>query len=497
MFVVETYAAVRRFVFLEGHSRREASRIFGLSRETVSKMCRFSLPPGYVRTKPVTRPKLGALIPVIDAILEADQTAPVKQRHTAKRIFERLRDEHGYAGGLTVVKDYVRIARGRQRETFVPLAHPPGHAQVDFGEAMGLIGGVARKLHFFCMDLPHSDAIFVKAYPAETTEAFLDGHVAAFDFFGKLPLSILYDNTRLAVAAILGDGRRKRTRAFTELQSHYLFEDRFGRPGKGNDKGKVEGLVGYARRNFMVPMPDVASFEDLNSRLAIQCLERRREVLRGHSQTIDERLAEDLMACRSLPTVPFDPCDQRPGRVSSISLVRYRGNDYSVPTRYGHREVQVKGYVDTVVISHASQVIARHKRSYQRGDFVFDPLHYLALLERKTRALDQAAPLQGLPAVFAELRRLLEARLEKQGRREFVQVLRLLEVFPLAEVAAAIQDAIDRGALGFDAIKLLTLCRIEHRPAQLDLSGYPYLTRAVVKTTAASDYLALVPGRAA
>jgi hypothetical protein len=210
-------------------------------------------------------------------------------------------------------------------------------------------------------------------------------------------------------------------------------------------------------------------------------------------------LAEDLMACRSLPTVPFDPCDQRPGRVSSISLVRYCGNDYSVPTRYGHREVQVKGYVDTVVISHASQVIARHKRSYQRGDFVFDPLHYLALLERKTRALDQAAPLQGwaLPAVFAELRRLLEARLEKQGRREFVQVLRLLEVFPLAEVAAAVQDAIDRGALGFDAIKLLTLCRIEHRPAQLDLSGYPDLAKAVVKTTAASDYLALVPGRVA
>ena len=242
---------------------------------------------------------------------------------------------------------------------FVPLHHPAGHAQVDFGEAMGLIGGVARKLHFFCMDLPHSDAIFVKAYPAETTEAFLDGHVAAFDFFGKLPLSILYDNTALAVAAILGDGRRKRTRAFTELQSHYLFEDRFGRPGKGNDKGKVEGLVGYARRNFMVPMPDVASFEDLNSRLAIQCLERRREVLRGHSQTIDERLAEDLMACRSLPTVPFDPCDQRPGELDQPGALlrqrllradllwpsrgpgeRVRGYGGDQPRQPGHRTAQ-------------------------------------------------------------------------------------------------------------------------------------------------------------
>ena len=168
MFAVEVYAAVRHFVFVEGNSRREAARVFGLSRETVLKMCRFSLPPGYVRTKPVTKPKLGLLLPVVDAILEVDRVGPVKQRHTAKRIFERLRDEHGFGGGYTVVKDYVRIARARGRETFVPLSHPPGHAQVDFGEAVGVIGGVRCKIHFFCMDLPQSDACFVKAYPAET-----------------------------------------------------------------------------------------------------------------------------------------------------------------------------------------------------------------------------------------------------------------------------------------------------------------------------------------
>src|SRR5665811_960963 len=204
MFVVEVYAAVRQFVFNDGKSRREAARIFGLSRETVSKMCRFSMPPGYVRQRPAEKPKLGPLIPAIEAILEADRTAPVKQRHTAKRIFERLRDEHGFAGGYTVVKDHVRIERARGRETFVPLAHPPGHAQVDFGEAVGVIGGVRQKIHFFCMDLPQSDACFVKAYPAETTEAFLDGHVSAFEFFGGVPLSILYDNLKVAVAKICG-----------------------------------------------------------------------------------------------------------------------------------------------------------------------------------------------------------------------------------------------------------------------------------------------------
>ena len=143
------------------------------------------------------------------------------------------------AGGVTIVKDYIAGWRQRTREMFVPLAHPPGHAQADFGEALAKIGGALRKVRFLAIHLPHSDAIFVIAYPAETTEAFCDGHVKAFDFFGGVPQSILYDNTKIAVARILGGGRRQRTRVFSELQSHYLFTDRFGRPGKGNDKGKV------------------------------------------------------------------------------------------------------------------------------------------------------------------------------------------------------------------------------------------------------------------
>ena len=171
---VELYAKVRYAVQIEGLSKREVARRFGIDPRTVDKMMRFSVPPGYVRTKPPEKPKLGPLIPVIDVILEADKSSPPKQRHTALRIFERLRDEHGYTGGYTIVKEYVRIAKGRLRETFVPLVHPPGHAQVDFGQAIGVIGGVRQKLHVFFMDLPHSDAPFIKAYPAETTEAFLD-----------------------------------------------------------------------------------------------------------------------------------------------------------------------------------------------------------------------------------------------------------------------------------------------------------------------------------
>ena len=181
------------------------------------------------------RPKLDPYIGIIDAILEADKSVPKKQKHTSKRVFERLRDEHGYAGGITIVKDYIFAAKQRQREMFVPLTHPPGHAQADFGEALAVIGGIERKVHFMVMEMPHSDACFLKAYPAETTEAFCDAHVAAFEFFGGVPVSILYDNTRIAVARILGDGTRKRTRIFSELVSHYLFKDLFGRPGKGNE----------------------------------------------------------------------------------------------------------------------------------------------------------------------------------------------------------------------------------------------------------------------
>lgn len=495
---VELYAKVRYAVQIEGLSKREAARRFGIDPRTVDKMMTFSVPPGYVRTKPPVRPKLDPYIAIIDKILADDKGRPKKQHHTSKRIYERLRDEHGFTGGITIVKDYVAGWQQRSAEMFVPLVHPPGHAQADYGEALAIIGGVEQKIHYFAFDLPHSDACFVIAYPAETTEAFCDGHVKAFAFFGGIPQSILYDNTRIAVARILGDGTRQRTRVFCELQSHYLFRDRFGRPGKGNDKGKVEGLVGFARRNFMVPIPTFPSFEALNAHLAESCRKRMGERLRGHTETIAERLERDLVALRKPLPPPYDACEKVGTRVSSLSLVRYRGNDYSVSTSFGHRDVLVRGYVHEVVIACGTEIIARHRRSYEREDFVFDPLHYLALIEHKINALDQAAPLSGweLPEEFATLRRLLEGRMGKPGKREFVQVLRLMETFAINDVAVAVRDAIERGAIGFDAVKHLVLCRIERRPPRLDMTDYPYLPKATVAMTAARDYMGLLAGAA-
>lgn len=491
---MEVYARIRRAVYVDGMSIRQAAREFGLSRKTIRKTLQFSVPPGYRRNKPVQRPKLGPWLGIIDQILVDDQSQPKKQRHTAKRIWDRLKAEHGFDGGYTIVKDYVRQARLRHKEVFVPLAHPPGDAQADFGEALVAIAGVEQKGHFLCMDLPHSDDCFVVAFPAENTEAFLEGHNRAFAYLGGVPRTILYDNTRIAVKEIAGDGERKPTEAFSRLQSHYLFAAKFGRPGKGNDKGNVEALVGYARRNFMVPVPRAASWEELNAHLQQQCRQSRERKLWGHQETIAERFERDREKLLPLPPAPLEACRKRTTRASSQALVRYETNDYSVPVEYGHRQVLVKVFVWEVVICAASEVIARHPRSYDREEMIFNPLHYLALLEQKTNALDQAAPLQGwqLPEEFLELRRQMEARLGKRGRREYVQVLRLLETFSVSEVATGARQALQLRAIAFDAVKHLVLCAVEQRPPKLDLENYPHLPTAEVALTRAADYQVLL-----
>lgn len=494
MYKVGLYRQVRQAYYIQDKSIRELSRIYNIHRDTVRKMLRYSVPPGYQRSKPRTKPKLDPFTDIIDVYLKDDKNQPKKQRHTAKRIFERIRDEHGYEGGYTIVKDYVREQHLSSREMFVPLSHQPGHGQADFGEAIAVIGGVKLKVHYLCVDLPQSDDLFVKAYPAETMEAFCDGHNSAFSYFGGVPQSMLYDNTKLAVARIEANGKRKYTRKFDELLSHYLFEARFGRPGKGNDKGKVEGLVGYTRRNFLVPIPRFDSFDSLNKWLEEQCRKRRGQQLRSHKETIGDRFERDKQVFLPLPTFPYDACDKIDTRVNSLSLVRYKTNDYSVPVAYGHRDVQVSAYVHEVAISCGTEEIARHKRSYDREDFVFDPLHYLSLIERKIGSLDQAAPLQNwdLPDEFSTMRSLMESRMGKKGKREYVQVLRLIETFKLQDVQSALRASLRLQTISFDAVKHLVLCHIEQRPPRLDLEYYPYLPNAQVQTTTASQYMELL-----
>src|SRR5262245_15640944 len=271
---MENWAEIRRRVLVDGLSKRAACREYDIHWDTLQKILENPEPPGYRRKAPRPRPKLEPFLPVIHQILEGDKKAPKKQRHTARRIFERLRGEHGYTGGLTIVKGAVAAWRRRSAEVFVPLAHPPGEAQVDFGQAEVVLDGQAATVALFVMTLPYSDAVFVCAFPRECTEAFLEGHVRAFAFFGGVPRRISYDNTRVAVAQVTGGRDRKVTDAFLRLKSHHLFEGHFCRVRRPNEKGHVETLVGFARRTCLVPVPAVhGGLEPLNADLQRRCRE--------------------------------------------------------------------------------------------------------------------------------------------------------------------------------------------------------------------------------
>jgi len=494
MYKVVMYLKVRQCCLLDNKSQRQVSKEFGLNRRTVSKMLKISTPPGYRRKSCSTQPKLDPHKDFINHIIESDKKIPRKQKHTAKRIYDRLKAECDYTGSYIIVRKYVAQCRLQGKEMFIPLSHAPGKAQVDFSESLAIIGGVKQTIHVFNMDIPQSDACFIKAYPRENTEAFCDGHVSAFSFFEGVCTDILYDNTKIAVAKILGNGDRQKTKSFTELQSHYLFKDHFARVAKGNDKGKVENLVGYARRNFMVPLPNFESFEALNVYLLKRCKERQNDVLRGHKISIKDRLVLDKASFPDLPECPYEACSVSPARVSSQSLVRYKDTDYSVPVRYGYQNIFVKAYVDKIFIVKGADVIATHKRSYEHGDICYNFLHYLPLLERKANALDQAAPLKDLvlPPVFKRFKNSLVSRDKTDGQRTYIKCLRLLETYGVHDVEKGLYMALDLGIFSLDGVKHLILSHIDKRPINLKLLDFPNIPMVCVHKTSATSYMSLL-----
>jgi len=353
---------------------------------------------------------------------------------------------------------------------------------------------VKLRAHYLVMDLPHSDGVFVKIFPSENTESFLEGHVAAFEYFGGVPTKITYDNTKIAVKHILQDGRREVTEAFAMLQSHYLFDYNFCRPAQGHEKGSVEGRVGFCRRSYMVPIPRASSWEELNADFLSRAEQLKKRRVRGQEKTVGERMEDDLATMLPLPATPLEACRRANTSVSSQLLVRFDNNDYSVPRRYAYHGVLVKGFVHRVEIYYGTEKIAEHARLHEKEDVSLEPLHYLSVLEEKIGALDQAAPLQGwnLPKCFERLRHLLETRLQKQGKREYIQVLRLLEQFSELEVQVAIEEALRLGTISYDAVKILVLALIDKRVPKLDIDNYPHLPVAQVKATSAKDYLCLL-----
>jgi transposase len=454
---MDKWTRIRRDVLVDEMSRREACLKHNLNFRTIQKILKHPEPPDHPKEYARDKPKIGPFISVIHEILQADKKVHRKQRHTGKRIFERLRDEHNYTGKITVVRDEIRRYKQAAAEVFMPLAHPPGEAQFDFGEAKAIYRGREIKVMFCVMSLPYSDAFFCQAFPRECTETFQAGHVRAFEFFGGVPKRISYDNSKVAVAKIVGKRGKEPTREFLRLQSHYLYDHHFCLVRRPNEKGHTENLVGFARRNFMVPIPEFDDFEEFNRKLSDDCRKDLDRKLRGKTGTKAERLEEDRQAMLPVPDNRFEARRVVNGQSNSLSLVRFDRNDYSVPTKYAHRKVRVVGSLDRLRIVADSHVIAEHVRDWEAENVHYEPVHYLALLERKPNSLDFGKPFEQwkLPYGFAILRRRLESESGGEGRREFIKILRLLEKHPPGELGKAIERALDIGALTVDVIRIL------------------------------------------
>lgn len=481
---MEQWNEIRQRVLGDGESKRSILRETGMHWTTLEKILATSEPPGYQLRQPRPKRVIGPYLERIRQILVDDRQAPRKQRHSAMRIFKRLRDA-GYTGGYTQVKEAINELRQSSQEVFVPLEHRPGEAQVDFGHAHVKEGGKLKEVCYFVLSLPYSDVIFIKVFERECTETFWDGHIQAFEFLRGVPWRISYDNTSIAVKEIAGR-ERKLTNGFLKLQSHYLFKAHFCQPARGNEKGVVEGAVGFARRNFLVPVPELTNgLEGLNAQLLEQCRADMDRRLRGQNLTKAELLKEDQAAFRSLPATPFEGCRKISTTSSSLSLVRFDQNDYSVPVEYAHRPVVAKGFVDRVEICRQTETIATHLRLWGKEDIVFDPLHYLALLERKPGALEHARPLTRwvLPECFEVLKRRLEDELEAEGKREYIRVLRLLERHSQEDVTRAIEKGLAVRAHTRDAIAQFLIPQEEWRETTFALDGHPHLRLVKVEST--------------
>jgi len=422
---------IRKKHFLEGWSIHELSRQLKISRQTVRKMLKEGEIPKYNRQIPKPCPVMDPFREVIESILKVDETAPVKQRHTAARIFTRLHEEFGFDGGESTVRRYVRNLKKNKNECFLLLEANPGEQmQIDFGHAEVDIGGKRVTSHLFCMRLKNSGIPFVIAYPTERLEAFLEGHVQGFAYFGGTPREGLYDNATTQVVKILEGSEREEHQWFSSLRAHYLFNSLFCRPAKGNEKGSVESLVKYVRSRALVPVPSFQTWDEYNAYLLSWC-EREKE--KHMTEWLIER-----SALRPLPDVSFSTARPKPVKVNSYALVTVDRNLYSVPSRYASQMLLAKAYVDRVDVLHGNQVIASHARCYDRGQVFLEIQHYLTAIERKPHAVTHASVVRQLPAVFGRLReRMVQAH--STGYKDFLAVILLLREYSVSELSAVLE----------------------------------------------------------
>ena len=440
VITVEIYKQIRR-MRLQGMSQRQIATSLHISRNTVRKYWDGDSVPwerkNYSREATILTEDVAAFV---RHCLEEDTRSPKKQRHTAKRIYDRLVDELGFTGGETTVRRLVSQLREKRQEAFVPLSFPPGDAmQIDWGEATVYLSGEKTVVNLFCARLCYSGAPLVLAYRRQNEESFLDALVQVFRYFGGVPKRVIFDNGKVAVKDGFGAHARKQA-GYAALAAHYGFEAIFCNPASGNEKGLVEGLVGYSRRNTCVPVPRVESMEELNALLLEKCGEYLSHQIRGKEAEVGAMLAREKEHLYPLPKYPFDPCKRSTGRVDRFCTIRFDRNNYSVPCEFCGREVSVKASPETVSIYLGGTCIAQHKRCLEQKKTIYDLAHYLPLLERKGRAIFYARPVQEtVPESF-----LHWLRSQDLTSKELVDILRCCQGGNYRQVMQQAPNHMDR-----------------------------------------------------
>jgi transposase len=486
MLRVDQYDYIRTAHRVYGKKIKEIARDTGHSKNTIKRALREEY-RGYRARKEQPYPVLGPYILIIDRWLEADKERPRKQRHTAKRVYDRLCYEHGFKGSSRTVRRYVREARWRlgldTDRVFIPLDPELGvEAEVDWGTCHAVLAGELVKLKMFCMRSKGSGKHLVQCFPCERQQAFFEGHMRGFAFFDGVFPVLIYDNLTTAVEKVLRGKDRKLQESFSRFQAYYNFSPRFCNRGQGHEKGGVEGLIGYARRNYMVPVPEADSVEELNRRLWEQCLAHGGHRMAGRHKTVHELYEEEKGHLLVLPQVPFSNIEMGSGKVDKYATVIVDKNRYSVPTRYAGVKVQVVASVDGVEIFQGGGKIARHRRVYGNNKWQLDPLHYLEVLSRRPQAFAAARPIRQWRKCWPPcLEKLLERFCDKQGAnrgtKDFIQVLLFFKDHDEGEVIAAVEKAVSAQVSTSAAVEhLLRHGRASEASSMAPLERWPRLS---------------------
>ena len=455
------YELIRTGHRVYGQNISELARLTGHSRNTIKKALRGEA-WGYKERSHQPFPALNNYLVIVDSWLKSDKDKPKKQRHTAHRVYNRLVDEHGYKGGESTVRRYVRLAKMTfgidTPRAFIPCSPKAGQeAEVDWGMATAIIAGEEHRLKFFCMRSKYSGKHFVRFYLCERQQAFLDAHIHAFSFYGGIFPVLIYDNLTTAVRKILHGKDRIEQKGFSKFKAYYSYEARFCNPDSGNEKGGVEGLVGFARRNYMVPIPEAASLEELNEKILRQCVAYGNHKMAGRDRSVCELYEEEKEHLLALPETVYNNLQTSGGRADKYATVIVDKNRYSVPSRYAGFRVKVLLYADRVEIFTGTKKLSTHERMYGNNKWSLKPDHYLELIQQRPLAFNSARPIQQWRKNWPQSLELLLERFcrdqgETKGIKDFITVLMFYRDYEAGEIEAAVELAIDNNLSTSDGV---------------------------------------------